>query len=75
MTTRAASPVIRLSKQQVEALIDRQARRRLGMSGKEFRCRLKANSLPPNKVAVRDIAMLVKLASADNARTGSSALR
>lgn len=34
-------PVIRLSSRQLDALIDRESRRRLGMSGKEFREGLK----------------------------------
>jgi hypothetical protein len=66
MTTETASPVVRLSKKRIDAMIDRQARRRLHMSGEEFRRRLEANTLPRHSVAVRDIAMLVKLAGEDN---------
>lgn len=68
MATEASSPVVRLSKKRIEAMIDRQARRRLGMSGDEFRRRLQANRLPRHSVAVRDIAMLVKLAGEDNSQ-------
>lgn len=75
MTTEAAPAVVRLSKKQIEAMIDGQARRRLGMSGEEFRRRLQANRLPRHSVAVRDIAMLVKLAGEDNAQKRRSALR
>ena len=66
MTTETAPPVVRLSKKRIEAMIDRQARQRLGISGKEFRSRLRARSLPRHSVAVDDIAMLVKLAGEDN---------
>lgn len=61
--------VVRLSQGQLDALIDREARRRLHMSGDQFRKRLAANRLPKDKpVAVHDIAMLLKLASANGIR-------
>jgi hypothetical protein len=75
MTTKAASPVVRLSRKRLEALIDRQARQRLHISGGEFRCRLNAGTLDKEKIAVRDIADLVKLAGQDNSRKSRSALR
>ena len=74
MTTEAASPIVRLSKKRLEALIEREARRRLHMSGQEFRRRLRAGTLPES-VAVRDIAMLVKLVSNGNPRSRYSPLR
>lgn len=75
MATQTASPVVRLSKQRIEALIDREAKRRLGITGQQFRRRLKARKLPKESVAVRDIAMLVKLVSANNSGAGHPRLR
>ena len=75
MATETASPIVRLSKKRLEALIDREARRRLGMSGHTFRRRLRAGQLPPESVAVRDIAMLVKLVSENHSGAGHSSLR
>ncbi len=72
MTTETASPVVRMSKRRLDALINREARRRLGMSGPWFRRRLREGTLSMDKVAVRDIAMLVTLATPKNGRTGHS---
>ena len=75
MTTETASPIVRLSKKRLEALIDREARRRLHMSGQTFRRRLKAGQLSSESVAVRDIAMLVKLVSENHSSASHSPLR
>lgn len=53
--------IVRLSKKQIEARIDRDARRRLGISGQEFRKQLKAGRLDTCIPAVYDTAMLVRL--------------
>lgn len=74
MTTEAASSEVRLSKKRLETLIDRQAQQRLHISGREFRCRLSAGTLDREKIAVRDIADLVKLAEEDNSRKRRSTL-
>ncbi len=70
MATETTPSVIRLTKRQVERLIDREARRRLKMSGREFRRRLEAGELPWDNAAVHDIAMLVKLVSEDSSQAG-----
>lgn len=53
---------IQLTEEELDALIDAEARRRLHMSGEEFKRKLASNELPDTPV-VRDIAMLVKLAA------------
>lgn len=55
----------KLTKKEVEDLIDREARKRLGFSGKEFVRKLSQGHLPET-VAKRDIAMLVRLIDAQN---------
>jgi hypothetical protein len=55
--------IVRLSKKRLEALINREAQRRLHMSSEEFRRRLGRNELPEGSAAVYDISMLVRLAS------------
>lgn len=75
MAIETASPIVRLSKKRLEALIDREAQRRLHISGQEFRRRLLAGTLRPESVAVRDIAMLVKLVSNGNPRSRYSHIR
>jgi hypothetical protein len=53
---------VQLTRQELEALIDAEARRRLGMSGREFKRKYAQGKLPET-TTVRDIAMLVKLAA------------
>jgi len=53
---------VQLTRQELEALIDAEARRRLGMSGREFKHKFAQGKLPET-TTVRDIAMLVKLAA------------
>lgn len=53
---------VQLSDEELDALIDREARTRLGISGEEFKRKYARNDLPDTP-AVRDIAMLLKLAS------------
>ena len=53
---------IRLSRDELDRLIDREARARLHMSGKEFKRRLKEGTLPDTSAA-RDIRMLAELVS------------
>jgi len=52
---------VQLSREQLDALIDREARGRLQMSGSEFKRKYKAGKLADSPT-VRDIAMLLKLA-------------
>jgi hypothetical protein len=52
---------VRLSRQELDDWIDREAKRRLQMSGDEFKRGLKAGTLPDSS-AVRDIRMLAELA-------------
>ena len=51
---------VRLSKQEFDELLDHEARKRLGMSGAEFRGKLAAGKLPDSG-AVRDVGNLLKL--------------
>ena len=51
---------VRLSKQEFDALLDREARKRLGMSGAEFKGK-HADGTLPDSVAVRDVGNLLKL--------------
>lgn len=74
MSAQASSPVLHMSKSRLDALIDREAKRRLGISGLQFKRRLCIGALSDDIVAVRDIAMLVKLGSAKN-NNGYSGLR
>lgn len=74
MTAQASSPVLHMSKSRLNALIDREAKRRLGISGLQFKRGLSTGALSDDSVAVRDIAMLVKLGSAKN-NSGHSRLR
>ena len=53
---------VQLSQQELDQLIDREARKRLGMSGQEFKTKYARRELP-DVPAVRDIAMLLKLAA------------
>ena len=53
---------VQLSNAELEKLIDSEAQKRLGMSGAEFMRRYRKKSLPET-ATVRDIAMLLKLAS------------
>jgi len=53
---------VQLSQQELDQLIDREARKRLGMSGQEFKRKYAQRELP-DVPAVRDIAMLLKLAT------------
>ena len=58
--TEANGDVLVLTQEEVLAMIDREARRRLDISGSEFLKRLKQGTLKET-VAKRDIEMLVKL--------------
>ncbi|MDP2949394.1 MAG: hypothetical protein Q8P22_07640 [Chloroflexota bacterium] len=51
--------VVELTEDQLHALIDREARKRLGMSGREFEKRFRQGKLPA-KVAALEIGMLLK---------------
>jgi hypothetical protein len=53
---------VQLSETELDSLIDSEARKRMGISGAEFKRRYRNKDLP-NTTAVRDIAMLLKLAS------------
>jgi len=53
---------VQLSQTELDSLIDSEARKRMGMSGAEFSRRYLNKDLPET-TAVRDIAMLPKLAS------------
>ncbi|OGO07607.1 MAG: hypothetical protein A2Y61_00010 [Chloroflexi bacterium RBG_13_60_13] len=53
---------VQLSQEELDQLIDREARKRLGMSGREFKRKYARRELP-DVPAVRDIAMLLKLAA------------
>jgi len=53
---------VQLTDRELEALIDAEAQARLGMSGAEFKKKYAEHKLP-DTFTVRDIAMLVKLAS------------
>jgi hypothetical protein len=55
-----ASPVVRLSQQELDGLIEKEARARLGMSGARFKTLWSQGKLR-NSVAARDIAMLLRL--------------
>lgn len=57
-----ASEWVRLSDEELEELVDTEARKRLGMSGAEFKRLYIAGKLP-DTFTVRDIAMLLKLAA------------
>lgn len=61
MTIETASRV-QLSDQELDALIDAEARKRLGISGAEFKEKYEKNELPDTP-AVREVAMLLKLAT------------
>ena len=58
--TEANGDVLVLTQEEVLAMIDREARRRLGISGAEFLKCLKQGTLKET-IAKRDIQMLVKL--------------
>lgn len=53
--------IITLNKKEVMALIDKECRKRLQMSAKEF-MRKRAKRELPNSLAVHDIEMILKLA-------------
>jgi len=53
---------VRLSRRELDDWIHREAKRRLSMSGDEFKRRLKAGTLPDSS-AVRDIRVLAELDS------------
>ncbi len=53
---------IQLSREELDALIDAEARKRLGITGEEFKRRY-GNKELPDTPAVREIAMLLKLAA------------
>jgi hypothetical protein len=53
---------VQLTQQELDQLIDREARKRLGISGQEFKRKYARRELP-DVPAVRDIAMLLKLAA------------
>ena len=53
---------VQLSDRELDELIDTEARSRLGISGPEFKRRYLSRDLPET-ATVRDIAMLLKLAS------------
>lgn len=64
----------RLTREELLELIDKEARQRMHLSGKEFIKQLKKNALPET-VAKRDIAMLVALLEDHGVQHGSSAVR
>ncbi|HXG35456.1 MAG TPA: hypothetical protein VNL15_00640 [Dehalococcoidia bacterium] len=53
---------VQLSETELEELIDTEARKRLRISGEEFKRRYREGKLPDSP-AVREIAMLIKLAA------------
>lgn len=53
--------IVTLSKREVKELVDRECKKRLGMSAKEFLLKQKNGGLP-GSTAVRDIEMLLRLA-------------
>ena len=53
--------VITLNKQEVLALVDKECRKRLHISGKEF-IRKRAKGELPNSLAVHDVEMMLRLA-------------
>ncbi len=52
--------IVTLSKREVKELVDRECKKRLGMSAKEFLLKQKNGKLP-GSTAVRDIEMLLRL--------------
>ena len=60
--TVATETRVQLSQEELDQLIDREARKRLGISGQEFKRKYARRELP-DVPAVRDIAMLLKLAA------------
>lgn len=64
MTTRAETEIVELDAAQGRALLDKQARKYLGMSGEDFLTRWEAGELDPDDSPdVMRVAMLVPLAS------------
>lgn len=53
--------IVTLSKPEVKELVNRECKKRLGMSAKEFSLKQKNGELPKS-TAVRDIEMLLRLA-------------
>ena len=53
---------VQLSDEELDALIDAEARKRLGISGEEFKDKYAKKELPDTPAA-REIAMLLKLAA------------
>jgi hypothetical protein len=54
--------IIYLTRQEGERLLDRQARKYLGMSGAEFRQQYRAGTLDPERSAVIRVSLLLPLA-------------
>jgi hypothetical protein len=64
MTTKAETEIVELDAAQGRALLDKQARKYLGMSGEDFVARWEAGELDPDDSPdVMRVAMLLPLAS------------
>jgi hypothetical protein len=64
MTTKAETEIVELDAAQGRALLDKQARKYLGMSGEDFLARWEAGELDPDDSPdVMRVAMLLPLAS------------
>ncbi len=61
MDGKTSDDVIQLSQKELDNLIDREARKRLNMSGEDFKRRYKNGELDTCNPAVFDIAILVRL--------------